>query len=67
MASQLVGVAPATWCLQQLLAGVNATCPTTYGDAGGWVEECWLLNLACWLHVTVAHRRCSSMVLVMQE
>lgn len=33
VASQLVGVAPGTWCLQQLLAGVNATCPATYGDA----------------------------------
>lgn len=36
VASQLVGVAPGTWCLQQLLAGVNATCPATYGDAGGF-------------------------------
>jgi alpha-mannosidase len=32
VASQLVGVAPGTWCLQQLLAGVNATCPATFGD-----------------------------------
>ena len=61
VASQLVGVAPATWCLQQLLAEVNATCPATYGDAGGRMGGCWLHFLACWLQVTVVRNLCSSM------
>lgn len=34
VASQLVPAAPATRCLQQLLAGVNATCPSTFADSG---------------------------------
>ena len=39
VASELVGVAPGTWCVQQLLADVNATCPTTFADGGGWVGQ----------------------------
>ena len=35
MAAQLVPAAPATLALQDLLASVNATCPATFGDAGG--------------------------------
>lgn len=50
--SQLVPVAPATRCLQQLLADVNATCPSTFGDAGAWARARWLCkggHGAAWL------------------
>ncbi|GAB4821252.1 hypothetical protein N2152v2_008298 [Parachlorella kessleri] len=33
IASQLVPVAPSTWCLQRLMARVNATCPAGLGQA----------------------------------
>lgn len=39
VAVQLVSASSVTKALQQLMADVNATCPTTFGDAGEWVYE----------------------------
>ena len=41
---QLLPVPNTTLALQQLMAAVNATCPTTFGDAGG----CWQGRIRGW-------------------
>lgn len=51
MAAQLVPATTRTEALQALHASINATCPTTFGDAGG------RLNSVAWL----GHGMCSGL------